>query len=351
MDIEIKKDKNSAQFSVCHEGVSIGEGEIDTDSKLRLYHIHENYSDRFFSFQLDDINKLNLKEIYLPINVKRFPISLNFGLLILSTSNNPSLYLALDTLKWSKSMSINHFLKYLDTHSKLTCSLDLKDEDSIYITVSFLDKFQDKNIGNLYYAVLEKFNKIVDDILDTSNYDHSIINSFNFPPEIQSPCEQYLMYFSRFLSDLGIDASTEIKSEAQKTLFTITPNNSDEALSKIRDALNVYLNLPQAKDLDLHVTNYTDVSVQQLVANIYHLKSQLMMANTSIQMKDAAIQMQQTTIDNLQIANYQLTAQTEVKNENKEEILGGLVTINEYKGKGFTINVPELFRLLKRKPE
>ena len=73
---------------------------------------------------------------------------------------------------------------------------------------------------------------------------------FEFPREIKNACTQYLVYFSQFLYDLGIDTSIELKESASLTLFKIKPKNKIEALENIMFALNTYLNIPAVDFMD-----------------------------------------------------------------------------------------------------
>ena len=50
------------------------------------------------------------------------------------------------------------------------------------------------------------------------------------------------------MADIGIEVDTEIKEEANQTLFKIIPKDKNEGLDKIREALYIYLNAPGAKD-------------------------------------------------------------------------------------------------------
>jgi hypothetical protein len=74
----------------------------------------------------------------------------------------------------------------------------------------------------------------------------SVVKLFKFPPAIKTACEQYLLYFGQFLKDLGIDAETELKEEASRVLFTVTPTDKSKALDSIREALNCYLQMPSS---------------------------------------------------------------------------------------------------------
>lgn len=109
--------------------------------------------------------------------------------------------------------------------------------------------------------------------------------------------------------------------------------------------MNIYLSLPEVPDLEIASLNFNDIGVQQLKANIFHLKSQLLLAKSIIQAKDAAI-------ESLSFTNYQqklLLDSNDKKAANEETALNGLIKINEYKSKGLSFNLPELFRRIKRK--
>jgi hypothetical protein len=184
-------------------------------------------------------------------------------------------------------------------------------------------------------------------------HDGSVAAYFKFPADVQVACEQYLIYFIQFLQDLGISATSELKHEAGKVLFNVTPTDSYESLDKIRVALEIYLRLPS------NPVSYTqgegDIDVQRLVATIYHLKSQLALSQAMLQAKDATIQAQQLTIHHQRrlvggevIIESLLETNTHSQDETKESLLGGVVSITKYKGKGFEVNLPKIFRCLKK---
>jgi len=115
------------------------------------------------------------------------------------------------------------------------------------------------------------------------------LRGLNFPPAVRTACEQYLLYFVQFLEDLGIKASAELKEDAQRVLFSVTPANGASALEQIRQALEIYLGLPAMPDFSSAEGQYQNLAVQQLHANILHLQSQLTLARATLQAKDATI--------------------------------------------------------------
>ena len=192
-------------------------------------------------------------------------------------------------------------------------------------------------------------------ILTTSTRKEALVALFRFAPEVKTACEQYLLYFVQFLQDLGISATADLQEQARGVLFTVTPESGPEALERIREALDIYLRMPQSPDFDAEVTRHTDIAVQQYAANVLHLRSQLALARAVLETKNA-------TIEALQAANLQykqlltanpqsqgqLTGSGTGNTQGDETILGGSVTITKYTGKGFQVNLPLIFRTLKR---
>jgi hypothetical protein len=177
---------------------------------------------------------------------------------------------------------------------------------------------------------------------------NSVTTFFNFPPEVKTSCEQYLLYFVQFLQDLGITATAEIKEDARRVLFSVTPADGQNALAKVKEALEIYLRIPGAPEFQATVGQYQDMAVQQLQANVLHLQSQLTLAN-------AAVQAQAATIETLQLSNYQyrqlLSSEIREKPQEKaaeEALVGDTVHLKKYEGKIVKVDLPLIFRRLKR---
>lgn len=182
---------------------------------------------------------------------------------------------------------------------------------------------------------------------------NSVAVSFSFPEQVKVACEQYLIYFVEFLRDLGVEATSDLRDEAGRVLFTVTPKDPLEALDNIRVALEIYLRLP-ASPISDGEAGLNDVSTQKLLANIHHLTGQLALARALLETKNATIQAQQVAISqNVVSATVVVDSIVEItpvpQKDDKEEFLGGTLAITKYQGKGFEINVPELIRMLKRR--
>jgi len=176
--------------------------------------------------------------------------------------------------------------------------------------------------------------------------------AFEFPSAIKSACEQYLLYFVQFLRDLGIEANAEVREQASNVLFSVTPVDKEQALGKIREALQVYLGLSHLPEFGTVAAQFGDVAVSQLQANVYHLRSQIMMARAFLEMKNASIAAKDEQIALLQeridLRDFQ-PKKEERKNEDKEDIVKNMVAVKKYDLKFIEINLPELLRKLKRR--
>jgi hypothetical protein len=180
----------------------------------------------------------------------------------------------------------------------------------------------------------------------------SVVMYFDFPGQVRIACEQYLLYFVQFLHELGIDAAAELKHDPGGILFAVTPATAQDALDKVRLALEIYLRLPSGSIKDASTTD--GIEIQRLAANIHHLKGQLALASAIIQTKDATIETQRITIEHqLRLSSGEIVLDSlKVSNEppgatDKEEIVDGIFSITKYQGKGFELNLAEIVRRLK----
>lgn len=248
-----------------------------------------------------------------------------------------------DFLKWNKSIELLTLVEHLESLTEIIPNNSSNILEEGLFIVFKIDS--DKTINDEYLRILNFIDQEVKIVLEknkTHTLENHLLNIFSFPTEIRQVCEQYLIYFSKFLEDLGINVTSKLDSQTQTTYFTIIPKDSNEALKNIRGLLDIYLNLPDAPDFEHISSSYSDLSLQQLIANVYHLKSQLALVNSMIQLKDA-------TIESLKFTNHHKSLLIESKSlKNEEKTLDGLITINEFEGKGFNVNLPEIFRRLKR---
>jgi hypothetical protein len=212
-----------------------------------------------------------------------------------------------------------------------------------------------QQVLDYWLPIIQEMCKEAEAILTASVHKGSIVALFNFAPEVKTACEQYLIYFVQFLEDLGIQAIADLQEQTRGMLFTVTPQSGPEALERIQEALAVYLQIPGSPDLEAEVARHNDIAVLQLAANVRHLQSQLMLTQAMLEAKNA-------TIRGLEAENlyYQLLSANPQNQgqlpgarsddpQRDESILGGAVTITKANWKGNQVNLPLIFRELKRR--
>lgn len=177
---------------------------------------------------------------------------------------------------------------------------------------------------------------------------------FEFPEHVRVPCEQYLIYFSEFLKNVGIEATTEITHESGNVLFTVVPVSKEIALSNIQEALEMYLQLPSLVSDTAYMNYPTEPQNQQLMATVQHFKSQIMLLNATIQMQSQTIGQQKNMIDQQKRIMDTTILQTSMiaealsdKNEDEEELFKGAFTLNKIETKLGDINVANIYRRMK----
>lgn len=253
---------------------------------------------------------------------------------------------------WAKLWSITSFAEQIEFNVHAYANQDLEYWDhrnslvegfgiNCYISDSSLtleEVFQ--NSLSTFTDIFDKANKFLLASLDQD----SVLTYFQFPEEIKTACKQYLVYFAQFIADLGIEVDSEIKDELNHILFKITPKDKTESLERIQKVLTLYLDAPTDTSFQNELAKENEIAAKQWEANIYHLKSQLSLATSIIQAKEA-------TIESLQLSNYQyrqLVDDHSKKEADKEELVKGVLAVEKYEGNGFSINLAEILRRLKR---
>lgn len=184
------------------------------------------------------------------------------------------------------------------------------------------------------------------------NRKDALVTFFEFPVPIRTACEQYLIYFTQFLEDLGIAAVSEVRHAAGSVMFSVFPKDGYAALEQIRAALEIYLQIPREPDFPVIAAPFQDAAVLQLRANVLHLQSQLALAKAIVQAKDATIQSLDLTIHQQKQLLTTIAATSSVappQAKYSEPLIADLVSVTEYEGKGIKVNLPLILRRLKRR--
>lgn len=278
--------------------------------------------------------------------------------------------------KWSKPWS---YLQYLETFvdevkRKSADGFSILDDEAAsefrliggvnVVATEFDGKETIREISERLSAFVSCVNDTVERQLTANLNRGSLVTFFDFPPTVRVACEQYLQYFIQFLDDLGIEADSEISSNAGRVLFSVTPRSGEEALEAIQKALAAYIELPTNTETGGYDLVGSDFAVSQLRSNILHLQGQLMtaqamhqLAQATIQAKDATINaqaMQLSAFQGTQIVQIgsdpkQIESTSRLPREDSEPLIGNSVKLTTLKMKGVEIDLPGLLRSLKRK--
>jgi|GEM_PF-1628935 len=275
-----------------------------------------------------------------------------------------------DLSNWSRrytfSEYLEEFLNLINTNKQLGIKLTAYKNERLFTSslegiASFeiIDSPFEPSINKLLVGLAEAHRQVESKLLSLKQ-DNSIVLTFDFPDEVKAPCEQYLIYFSQFLRDLGVKATSDLSHEAGQVLFTVTPENPEQALDKIRTALEVYLQLP-ASPIDAYPDASTEIELQRHIANIQHFKGQLSLvkaelraAESAIELKDTTIQLLQLTVDQQKrllsgdISSSVKDVTPRRKVTDKEDLIEGIVSLKTYDAKVADVNIAEIWRRLKK---
>lgn len=285
-------------------------------------------------------------------------------------NGKPTLYFefSFESEEWARLWSIAEFAKKIEeiTSRLAIPRLSTFRDDTDFITNGFGFSCLIADTAATAKEEINRWTPSLREVITTALYElttrtapHSVTAAFRFPEAISVACSQYLIYFGQFLADIGIDALINLSEDEDCVLFSVTPQDSMEALETIRSALDAYLKIPGDSTFLAESSQSRDIAVLQLRANVSHLKGQLSLAHAIVQAKDATIQA-------LQLSNFQLQQITPLPSLNltpdripqagashhskdSEAIIEGLVSIRDSEIKGVVVHWPELVRRLKRK--
>lgn len=176
--------------------------------------------------------------------------------------------------------------------------------------------------------LLVKIHKETLNLLNNRVLGNSIYISVDFPEEIKTSCQQYPLYFAQFLKDLGICATSNLKEEAGKVLFSVTPTDDIEALDKIREALAVYLNLPSSPIV--YDESFAAMRLHQQIDNLQHSQRMKEMEMRSTQY---AFRLAQQTIENQDIIISQQNSLIDNQNKIIDKITSKSIMIDSLENK------------------
>lgn|GEM_PF-2371736 len=262
--------------------------------------------------------------------------------------------------KWNQSCSIEshqkEMIRLLESRLRFLKKIDNIESEglstlALYFTLNDFETPIESILAQYFSSFKSAYYDAIQN-LKLENYSDYILVNFNFPDEIKEACTQYLRYFSRFLRDLGIDIiANPIEQETGNVLFSVTPKNQEDALEKIKAALEVYLQLPSNPNFNTIVPLGAEIAVQRLYSQIQHFQSQLTLARAEIQLKEATIQQQNNLLqqkDALISQQSSLIQFMKKDDDETEAVIEGVFSLKKFEGDWFNLELPEILRRLKK---
>lgn len=220
---------------------------INNWASIYDYDLSQKITEISFNEIPKEIGKLNL---YYPLDFTEFIEEIN-------VVNNKKIIqlnfeVSWDFEKWKNPFSIEEFaeamektlLEYNDKGLKWVQDDEVISNGCHISCLVFNENEKIKTVVERNLPHIKEIIKKVDILLIEQSRKESLVSFFDFPEQVRVPCEQYLVYFVEFLKNIGIDATTEISHQAGKVLFAVTPDSKETALEQIREALDIYLRLP-----------------------------------------------------------------------------------------------------------
>jgi len=148
------------------------------------------------------------------------------------------------------------------------------------------------------------------------------------------------MYFGEFLRDAGVQVTTELAEKAGAVLFSVSPADPKIALRTVREALSIYLSLPQSAVS--RTSEAASLAERKLEANIDHLHHQLQLLNVIATSQELRLRDRETAMS----AQQQLISQLlpRASTDDREEFLGGSVALTKVERAGVEFNLAKIFR-------
>ncbi len=198
-------------------------------------------------------------------------------------------------------------------------------DEMVFVAYKSCEDFSLRQEIEKYVNALEKVYFETSELLKTEKH---ILSAFNFPKDLKIPCEQYLLYFAQFLSDLGINATSDLQEESGKVLFSVMPTDDFEALDKIREALAVYLKLPESPIV--YDDSFAAMRLQQQIENLQHSQR---MAARELQFNDKLLTAQSEMIHEKNVTISQLQSVTDQQQKIIEKISSKSIMMDSVENK------------------
>jgi hypothetical protein len=290
---------------------------------------------------------------------KKFNIDIISDYLRVESENGSTtinILITIKPLEWDKPIKLLEFIPmFTDAIKKIEKTsiqsvTELQDETGWYdIDINLLcpqDTPLEDTLNLACKELLVTYQNTLDSLVKLDKED-VIVKLFKFPNEYKTICSQYIIWFGEFLENYGINANVSIANTPTSTKLIIeTQNSSKTVKDEINNLLNIYLHLPEftiSNNEEYLLSNNITYFINQLQFQVDSLKSQL-------QLKNATIELQQSTISNLKFHNNTVENEKIISRSIQEDeipIFGDGVKLVEYKIGPLKISPRKLISKLK----
>ncbi|EDT6762420.1 hypothetical protein AC423_002575 [Salmonella enterica subsp. enterica] len=269
-----------------------------------------------------------------------------------------TLGVAINHFEWAQPFKMREFYDEFSSQSKLfgiNSEVKINEgEGCDYIDFTLklsrgcISEFIDEFVKNSSSFIL----KILNDMLHSAS-DSIFSRVFSFPGSYKFICCQYLMWFGEFLSGLGIQAEVSTKDEGGGYIvFSTALENNKNLMSKVESLFYEYICLPYCEYLP---SNDSSASVEErlvrntLLAQVEHFKSQILLKESIIEVKNIAIDMLKGEVRSLEESNEDKKILIDsLSNSNEISILNGAVKFGDIKKFGITFSPKKFGGLFKK---
>lgn len=266
---------------------------------------------------------------------------------------------------WNKPWNLNHFLKEMEKEFNgryvQTAQAEFEIGDGSHPDCNMVLTFVGIDNKTVESWIIESL-MAIKDVFDSTEVicavqdeDAPLKAVFSFPQHLEKACEQYLIYFGEFLTDLGISADVQLREVGKNILFSVSPDDKEEALKRVKSALAIYLKLPNVyEESKSEFAMDVDPIIQRHIANIEHLRSQLRLSEAVVRLQASEITSIRNALMSTQgsmtiiIENSLDVVNTSGQVEKREEFFCGALKFIPWKKGPIEIDAGKIVSSLKR---
>ncbi|MFL9812243.1 hypothetical protein D7241_03170 [Stutzerimonas sp. VN223-3] len=296
-------------------------------------------------------------EIRIPLDGQKFHHMATFAS-INGQDDSIEVCWTIDPLSWNGTINPKLLRDEMVQASKSLNSsavlINTEDNDG-YLDIFFSFNFQPKITIS---EAAETINKHIDELqnkasdnIQTLDSTDKIIARFNFSTGVETSCTRYLVYFIEFLRDLGIDSNSTVTRRGHETLFSIEPTDKDTSLRTIKEALVIYLSLPELEPplASNHQEPIIQLKLEKLISEVTNIKSE-----NRVQAALLSLQTEKITNLSQELAkiktprNSLVSVSSDNKTQSSDMFFGGFIKLGRFQYLGIELDWSSLKRRLSK---